>query len=139
MDWLDLLAVQGTLKSLLQHHSSKASILWHSAFFIVQLPYPYMTTEKTVSLTRQTFVGKVMSLLLNMLSRLVIAFLPRSKTSYQLLSLKIGDILSWITYSIYELYVHELHVQLKLIFPLTFDENTVIFQNANSDLIKAYF
>ena len=79
MDWLDLLAVQGTLKSLRQHHSSKASILWHSAFFIVQLSYPYMTTGKTIALTRQTFVGKVMSLLLNMLSRLVITFLPRSK------------------------------------------------------------
>ena len=70
-DWLDLLAVQGTLKSLLQHHSSKASILWHSAFFIVQLSHPYMTTGKTIALTRRTFVGKVMSLLLNMLSRLV--------------------------------------------------------------------
>ena len=79
MDWLDLLAVQGTLKSLLQHHSSKASILQHSAFFIVQLSHPYMTTGKTIALTRQTFVGKVMSLLLNMLSRLVISFLPRSK------------------------------------------------------------
>ena len=79
MDWLDLLAVQGTLKSLLQHHSSKASILWCSAFFIVQLSHPYMTTGKTIALTRQTFVGKVMSLLFNMLSRLVIAFLPRSK------------------------------------------------------------
>ena len=79
MDWLDLLAVQGTLKSLLQHHSSKASILQHSAFFIVQLSHPYMTTGKTVALTRWTFVGKVMSLLLNMLSRLVITFLPRSK------------------------------------------------------------
>ena len=79
MDWLDLLAVQGTLKSLLQHHSSKASILWCSAFFIVQLSHPYMTTGKTIALTRWTFVGKVMSLLLNMLSRLVIAFLPRSK------------------------------------------------------------
>ena len=79
MDWLDLLAVQGTLKSLLQHHSSKASILRHSAFFTVQLLHPYMTTGKTVALTRQTFVGKVMSLLLNMLSRLVIIFLPRSK------------------------------------------------------------
>ena len=79
MDWLDLLAVQGTLKSLLQHHSSKASILRHSAFFIVQLSHPYMTTGKTVALTRRTFVGKVMSLLLNMLSRLIIAFLPRSK------------------------------------------------------------
>ena len=79
MDWLDLLAVQRTLKSLLQHHSSKASILWHSAFFIVQLSHLYMTTGKTIGLTRQTFVGKVMSLLLNMLSRLVITFLPRSK------------------------------------------------------------
>ena len=79
MDWLDLLAVQGTLKSLLQHHSSKASILRLSAFFIVQLSHPYMTTGKTIGLTRQTFVGKVMSLLFNMLSRLVIAFLPRSK------------------------------------------------------------
>ena len=79
MDWLDLLAVQGTLKSLLQHHSSKASILRHSAFFIVQLSHPYMTTGKTIGLTRRTFVGKVMSLLLNMLSRLVITFLPRNK------------------------------------------------------------
>ena len=79
MDWLDLLAVQETLKSLLQHHSSKASILRHSAFFIVQLLYPYVTTGKTVALTRRTFVGKVMSLLLNMLSRLIITFLPRSK------------------------------------------------------------
>ena len=79
MDWLDLLAVQGTLKSLFQHHSSKASILQHSAFFIVQLSHPYMTTGKTIDLTRWTFVGKVMSLLFNMLSRLVIAFLPRSK------------------------------------------------------------
>ena len=79
MDWLDLLAVQGTLKSLLQHHSSKASILWHSACFTVQLSHPYMTTGKTIALTRLTFVGKVMSLLLNMLSRLVITFLPRSK------------------------------------------------------------
>ena len=79
MDWLDLLAVQGTLKSLLQHHSSKSSILWHSAFSIVQLSHPYMTTGKTIALTRWTFVDKVMSLLLNMLSRLVITFLPRSK------------------------------------------------------------
>ena len=79
MDWLDLLAVQGTLKSILQHHSSKASILQHSAFFIVQLSHPYMTTGKTIALTRWTFVGKVMSLLFNMLSRLVITFLPRSK------------------------------------------------------------
>ena len=79
IDWLDLLAVQGTLKSLLQHHSSKASILQHSALFIVQLSYPYMTTGKTIALTRQTFVGKVMSLLFNMLSRLVKSFLLRSK------------------------------------------------------------
>ena len=79
MDWLDLLAVQGTLKSLLQLHSSKASILQHSAFFTVQLSHPYMTTGKTIALTRRTFVGKVMSLLFNLLSRLVITFLPRSK------------------------------------------------------------
>ena len=79
MDWLDLLAVQGTLKSLLQHHGSKASILQRSAFFIVQLSHPYMTTRKTIALTRQTFVGKVMSLLFNMLSRLVITFLAKSK------------------------------------------------------------
>ena len=79
MDWLDLLAVQRTLKSLLQHHSSKASILQHSAFFIVQLSHPYMTTRKTKAFTRWTFVGKIMSLLFNMLSRLVITFLPRSK------------------------------------------------------------
>ena len=79
MDWLDLLAVQGNLKCLLQHHSSKASNLWFSAFFIVQLSHPHMTTGKTIPLTRRTFVGKVMSLLFNMLSRLVITFLPRSK------------------------------------------------------------
>ena len=79
IDWLDLLAIQGTLKSLLQHHSSKASILQCSAYFIVQLSHPYMTTGKTIALTRRTFVGKVMSLLFNMLSRLVTAFLPRSK------------------------------------------------------------
>ena len=79
MDWLDLLAVQGTLKSLLQHHSSKSSILWHSAFLTVQLSHPYMTTGNTIALTRWAFAGKVMSLLFNMLSRLVITFLPRSK------------------------------------------------------------
>uniref|UniRef100_A0AC11EI87 Uncharacterized protein n=1 Tax=Ovis aries TaxID=9940 RepID=A0AC11EI87_SHEEP len=79
MDWLDLLAAQGTLKSLLQHHSSKTSILWRSAFFTVQLSHPHMTTGKSIALTRWTLVGKVMSLLLNMLSRLVITFLPRSK------------------------------------------------------------
>ena len=78
-DWLDLLAVQGNLKSLLQYHSSKASILWHSAFFIVQLSHPHITTGETIALTRWTFVGKVMSQLFNMLSRLVITFLPRSK------------------------------------------------------------
>ena len=86
MDWLDLLAVQGTLKGLLQHHSSKASVLRHSAFFIVQLSHPYMTTRKTIALTRRTFVGKVMSLVFNMLSRLVITFLPRSK----------GLLISWL-------------------------------------------
>ena len=79
MDWFDLLAVQGTLKSILQHHSSKASILWRSAFFIVQLSHPHMTTGKTIALTGQNFVGKVMFPLFNMLSRLVITFLPRSK------------------------------------------------------------
>ena len=86
MDWLDLLAVQGTLKSLLQHHSSKASIIQCSAFFTVQLSHPYMTTGKTIALTRQTLVSKVMSLLLNILSRLVIIFLPRSK----------GLLISWL-------------------------------------------
>ena len=86
IDWLDLLAVQGTLKSLLQHHSSKASILQHSTFFIVQLSHPYMTTGKTIALTRWTFVGKVMSLLFNMLSRLVMTLLPRSK----------GLLISWL-------------------------------------------
>ena len=85
MDWLDLLAVQGTLKSLLQHHSSKASVLRSSAFFLVQLSYSYMTTEKTIALTRWAFVGKVMSLLFNMLSRLLMIFLPRS--NFKLLAL----------------------------------------------------
>ena len=89
MDWLDLLAVQGTLKSLLQHHSSKASIIQYSAFFVVQLSHPYMTTGETVALTRQTFVGNVMSLLFNMLSGLVIAFLPRSK----------GLLISWLQFT----------------------------------------
>ena len=79
IDWFDLLAVQGTLKSLIQHHSSKAPIIWHSAFLIVQLSHPYMTTGKTIALTRWTFVGEVMSLLFNMLSRLLITFLPRSR------------------------------------------------------------
>ena len=82
MDWLDLLAVQGTLKSLLQHHSPKASIFQHSAFFTVHLSHPYMTTGKTLALTRRTFVGKVMSLLFNMLSRLVVTFLPRNKNLF---------------------------------------------------------
>ena len=86
MDWLDLLAVQGTLKSLLQHHSSKASILWCSAFFTIQLSHPYMTTGKTIALTRQTFVGKVMPLLFNMLSRLLITFLPRSKRLFNFMA-----------------------------------------------------
>ena len=101
MDWLDLLAIQGTLKSLVQNPSSKASILQHSAFFTVQLSLPYMTTGKTIALTRQTFVGKVMSLLSNMLSRLVITFLPRSKhlqitslvliRKFQIVCLKVTD------------------------------------------------
>ena len=89
MDWFDLLAVQGTLKSLLQQYSSKASILWHSAFFIVQLSHPYMTTgekKQNIDLTRQTFVGKVMSLLYNMLLRLVIVFLPRSKCLFNFMA-----------------------------------------------------
>ena len=86
MDWLDLLAIQGTLKSLLQHHSTKASILQHSAFFIVQLSHPYMTTGKTIALTRWTFVGKVTSLYFNMLSRLVIALLPRSKCLFNFMA-----------------------------------------------------
>ena len=90
MDWLDLLAVQGTLKSLLQHHSSKASIIWRSAFFTVQLSQPYMTTGKTIALTRWTFFGKVMSLLFNMLSTLVITFLQRSKHL----------LISWLTVTI---------------------------------------
>ena len=80
MDWLDLLVVQGTLKSLLQNHSSKASVLWHSVFFMVQLSHPYMTIGKTIALARWTYVGKVMSLLFNMLSRLAITFLPRNKS-----------------------------------------------------------
>ena len=92
MDWLDLLAVQGTLKSLLQHHSSKASILCHEAFFTVQLSHPYVTSRKTKALTRRTFVGKVMSLLLNRLSRLVITFLPRSK--------RIHVVYFWAFYSV---------------------------------------
>ena len=87
MDWLDILAVQVTLKSLFKHHSSKASILQCSAFFMVQLSHPYMTIGKTIALTRQTFVGKVMSLLFNMLSRLVIAFLPMSKYNSELMHL----------------------------------------------------
>ena len=86
MDWLDLLEVQGTPKCLLQHHSSKASILQHSAFFTVQFSHPYMTTGKTIAFTRQTFVGKVMSLLLNMLSRLVITFLPKSKRLFNFMA-----------------------------------------------------
>ena len=89
VDWVDLLAVQGTLKSLLQHHSSKATILWCSAFFTVQLSYPYMITGKTIALTRWTFVGKVMSLLLNMLSRLVITFLPRNKRLFSMAAITI--------------------------------------------------
>ena len=102
IDWLDLLAVQGTLKSLLQHHSSKASILWCSAFFIVQLSHPYMTTGKSIALTRRTFVGKVMSLLSSMLPRLVIAFLPRSKhllKHYRVIRVVVlWEILTWFLF-----------------------------------------
>ena len=87
IDWLDLLAVQGTLKSLLHHHNSKASVLWCSAFFMVQLAHPYMTTGKTIALTRRTFVGKVMCLLFNMPSRLVITFLPRSNIFISLINM----------------------------------------------------
>ena len=98
IDWFDLLAVQGTLKSLLQHHSSKASILWHSVFFMVQLSHPYMTTRRTTALTKWTFVGKVMSLLFNTLSRLVIAFLPRSKSL--LMSFSVLYHIVWPFYSV---------------------------------------
>ena len=101
MDWLDVLAVQGTLKSLLQHHSSKASVLWHSAFFIVQLSHPYMTTGKTITLTIWTFVDKIISLLFNMLSRLVIDFLPRSKhllISWNQLHVYIYSLFFWISF-----------------------------------------
>ena len=107
MDWLDLLAVQGTLKSLYQHHSSKASILRHSAFFIVQLSHPYMTTGKTIALTRWTFVGKVMSLLFNMLFTLIITFLPRSKHL----------LISWQQSCIY-LYIHTDNFSARMIFSL---------------------
>ena len=100
MHWLDLLAVQGSLKSLLQHHSSKASILWCTAFYTVQLTHPYMTTGKTIAFTRQTFIGKVMSLLLNVLSRLVITFLPRSKRFLiSLLQSLLHSLLEWVAIS----------------------------------------
>ena len=107
MDWLDLLAVQGTLKSLLQHHSSKASILWHSAFFTVQLSHPYVTTGKTIALTRWTFVGKATSLLFNMLSRLVITFLPRS-TSFSTCFSPLP--FSWLTSSLSSSHHFESHL-----------------------------
>ena len=96
MDWLDLLAVQGTLKSLFQHHSSKASILWHSALFIVQLSHPYLTTGKILALTRRILVGKVVSLLFNMLSKLVIAFLLRSKGLFQVISFIPSNVIAFI-------------------------------------------
>ena len=99
MDWLDLLAVQGTCKSLLQHHSSKVSVVQRSAFFTVELSHPYMTTGKTIALTRRTFVGKVMSLLLNMLSRLVITFLPRSKRLLTIVTM-LYIIFPWLMYFI---------------------------------------
>ena len=111
MDWLDLLADQGALKSLLQHHSSKASILQHSAFFTVKVSHPYMTTGKTIALTRWTFVGKVMSLLLNMLSRLIITFLPRSKCL----------LISWLqSTSLVILQPRKINLTLFPLFPLLF-------------------
>ena len=109
MDWLDLLAVQGTLKSLLQHHSSKASILQCSAFFMVQLSHPYMTTGKTIALTRWTFVGKVMSLFFNMLSRLIITFFPRSK----------GLLISWLQ-SLYAVILKPPKSKVSHCFPIYF-------------------
>ena len=110
IDWFYLLAIQGTLKSLLQHHSSKASILWPSAFFMVQFSHPYMTTRKTIALTRWTFVGKVMSLLFNMLSRFIIAFLPRSK----------GLLISWLQSLCSDFGVQENSLSLFSLFPHVF-------------------
>ena len=109
MDWLDLLAIHETLKSLLQHHSSKTSILQHSAFFIVQLSHPYMTTGKTIALTRQNFVGKIISLLFNMLSRLAITFLPRSKSFNFMAAVTICSdfgALSKLSLSVFPLFLH---------------------------------
>ena len=114
MDWLDLLAVQGTCKSLLQQHSSKASILWHSAFFIVQLSHPYVTTGKTTALTRRTFVGKVISLLFNMLSRLVITFLPRSKR----LLISTSRVTLFLPFSFATQWAHDGSLQWNLLCPL---------------------
>ena len=109
IDWLDLLAVQGALKSLLQHHSSKASIFWHLAFFMVQLSHPYMTTGKSITLTMQTFVGKVMSLLFNMLSRFVMAFLPRSK---HLLISWLHMLRSLKLFCILNIKIHQINIKL---------------------------
>ena len=118
MDWFDLLEVQGTLKSLLQHHNLKASILQHSAFFMVQLSHQYMTTGKTIALTRRTFVGKVMSLLFNMLSRLVIAFLPRSKPVC--CSMSSLTVASWPAYGyLWQLASHVVFVLCNADVPLT--------------------
>ena len=131
MDWLDLLAVQGTLKSLLQHLSSKASILWHSAFFIVQLSHPYMTTEETIALTRWTFVGKVMSLLFNMLSRLVITFLLRSKCL----------LISWLVYINPKLLILSLpcHSPLSFLVILNLVSMSMIYFNFISKFICIIF
>ena len=131
MDWLDLLAVQRTLKSLLQHYSSNASILWCSAFFTVQLSYPYVTTGKTIALTRRTFVGKVMSLLFNMLSRLVITFLPRCKSLLiswlQSLRMLGGCYLNHISHlKIYILYLVLSFAEVKIIFEHTKSCNNFI-------------
>ena len=121
MNWLDLLAVQGTLKSLLQHHSSKAWILLRSAFFIVQLSHPYMTTRKTIALTRQTFVGKVMSLLLNMLSRLVITFLPSSKCL----------LISWLQ-SPFAVIFRKMQIKATMKYPLTPVRMAIIKMSTNT-------
>ena len=140
MDWLDLLAVHGTLKSLLKHHSSKASILQHSAFFIVQLSYPYMTTGKTIDLTRWTFVDKVMSLLFNMLSRLVITFLPRSNClliswlqspSAEILEppkIKSATVSPSICHEVHEKYHQELIFVMWSCKPVYFVPNVIVWQ-----------
>uniref|UniRef100_A0AC11CY67 Uncharacterized protein n=1 Tax=Ovis aries TaxID=9940 RepID=A0AC11CY67_SHEEP len=148
MDWLDLLAVQGTLKSLLQHHSSKASIHWCSAFFIVQISHPYMTTGKIIALTRQTFVGKVMSLLFNMLSRLVITFLPRSKCLLiswlqspsavileprKIKSDTVSTVSSSICHEVMGLIIREMQIKTTTRYHLTLVRTAIIQKSTNRD------